>query len=200
MQSNIRGDCVQIYELEQVLDRLIVYQINPLQIVDIIYANPKLQSNPIPNWVAKELKSGNNINGVIDYLKQHYKQVLWADHPVQLGYDIIADGQLFKIKVLQPQYNKFNMTNKELYVSCKHNKNYNVFFIKKQADSTVGYIAQDFYSILDIEHKNFINKTNMHSNPSISMISVNYEMVLEDEYIERLEKVQLPYKVLEKDA
>jgi hypothetical protein len=189
---SLRGDSVQIYELDEVLEKLIVYSFNPLKIVDIMYPEyGEFQTKETPDWVIKEVLAGNNINAVMEYLKQRYKEVYWALEPIKLGYDIIADGQYFKIKSLESDHNKFYITNKELYLAFRQGKAYNIFFIKKAENCDIGYIAENFYSILDIEHKEFIDKTNMHCNQSISMISVNYEMALDDDYIKGLDKIQL---------
>lgn len=188
---SLRGDSMLIYELEEVLEKLIVYSFNPLKIVDIVYPQyRKIQMKETPDWVIKEIAIGNNINTIMDYLKQTYKEVVWAIEPIKLGYDIIADGKYFKIKSLESDNNKFYITNRELYLAFKQGKAYNIFFIKKTENGQVGYIAENFYSLLDMEHKEFINKTNMHSNNTISMISVNYEIALDEDYIDGLDKIQ----------
>lgn len=184
--------------LDTSLNSFIVSTVNPFIIIRKIndetnsyedFANA--QETNLPKWVEK-LDELGRLGEIIalKYLKTIYTPVKWVADNARLGYDILADNNLFEIKTTISS-NTFYISQNEILTAYKNRNNHYLFFIKILHEKPIGYIIPDIFTTLELDFEQCIQKSNIIENNYITMVSKEYRISFESEYLDSLDPIDL---------
>ncbi len=188
----------KIISLGKSLNHFIVSSVSPFKIIREIDSDTNIYEDFIcgdekglPNWVEKldEIgKSGEII--ALKYLKTIYSPVKWVADNARLGYDILADDNLFEIKTTISS-NTFYISQNEILTAYKNRNRHYIFFIKILYGKPIGYIIPDIFATLELDFELCIQKSNIIENNYITMVSKEYRISFESDYLDSLDPIDL---------
>lgn len=180
------------------LNNFIVSSVNPFKIIRQINGDINTHEDfkctdetNLPKWVEKldEIgKSGEII--ALKYLETIYTPVKWVADNARLGYDILADNNLFEIKTTISS-NTFYISQNEILTAYKNRNSHYLFFIKILYGKPIGYIIPDIFATLELDFEQCIQKSNIIENNYITMVSKEYKISFESDYLDSLDPIDL---------
>lgn len=193
----------KVTALDISLNSFLVSSIQPINIIGEVdtgantYEDFKyIEDSNLPKWVEKldEIgKLGEQI--ALRYLKTIYNPVKWVADNAKLGYDILAEDNLFEIKTTISS-NTFYISQNEILTAYKNRNKHYLFFIKIFCGNPIGYIIPDVFSTLELDFEQCIQKSNIIENKYITMVSKEYKISFESDYLDSLDYIDLSRHII----
>jgi len=139
----------------------------------------------IENWLKNTERIGKNGEIIaLKYLSEIYNDVTDVSNDYTLGYDILADSELFEVKTTEKSSNILFISHHELVVAYANRENHHLLFIKVRPDGVWGYIFDNIFDCFNIDSNEFFKRSVLIDNDEITLTSVNYKVVIDEKVLE----------------